>query len=195
MGCMTSLKSILLLVGFLLSFTSFLHAENYVLIEHESYLKLRARYLVFFSVNAEFSTFKGEIIWNENQLNASSFKGEAAIENLSTGSALFDKQLHSDAFFDKKQFPLVLIESVAISHIDQNKFQVEALLTVKDVTKRIKEILVVTSDDTNSDKLIFSSTFKLSRKEFGLTQQFDQFVVHDRVDVAFKFSTIKKSTY
>ena len=195
MGCMTFLKSIIFMIVFLFSFAGFLHGENYVLIENESYLKLRARYLVFFSVNAEFSTFKGEIIWNENQLSASSFKGEAAIENLRTGSALFDKQLHSDAFFDKKQFPLVLIESMAISHIDQNKFQVEALLTVKDVTKRIKEILVVTSDDTNSDKLIFSSKFKLSRKEFGLTQHFDQFVVHDRVDVAFKFSTIKQSAH
>ena len=166
-------------------------SATYSLIKSESFLKTRATYLVLFSLNAEFNAFDGTIIWDDSNLEESSFSGYAKIEDLSTGYSQIDAQLHSNLFFDKDRYPTMKIESHAITFVEDNKYTVNADLTVKDITLPISETLWVLPHPEDPEKRLFKASFYVNRQSFNLGENLSNMMINDKVLVSFLFAAKK----
>tara|TARA_A100001015_G_scaffold111548_1_gene123861 strand:+ start:3859 stop:4428 length:570 start_codon:yes stop_codon:yes gene_type:complete len=167
-------------------------ADNYNLIRKDSFLNVKATYLVFFSINGYFKDFEGDIKWDKANLSNSFFKGKAKIADLTTGISAIDKQLYSSRFFDIEQYPYIYIESTKIKHLEGNLYEVEAFLTVKNITQKITERLTVFEDESQPGIVYFSATIKLKRNEFNLTNNLTHFIVDNTVKVSLLFKAEKK---
>ena len=173
----------------LFAFDSF--ANSYTLQLDQSYLKLKASYFYMFTINAYFKSFEGEIVWNENRLDQSYFEGNARVRQLTTGNSLIDKRLYSKMLFNADEFPNIFIKSKKITKLNETQYLVEADLIIKNISRSIKETLIVTKDIYNVNKLYFDAEFYVSRADFGLGKNLSGLVVKDLVLVSFRFTAIK----
>lgn len=86
---------------------------------------------IFSQVHGHFSEFSGEVKFDPANLAESRFFFEIKTDSVSTGIAKRDKHLQSADFFDAEKFPLMTFESVNISDIGNNVYQVLGKFTVK----------------------------------------------------------------
>ncbi len=97
------------------------HSNFYFSIDH-----------IFSKVHGHFNEFSGEVKFDPANLAESRFFFEIRTDSIDTSIAKRDKHLLSDDFFDAGNFPLMTFESVKITDLGNNVYQVQGKFTIKD---------------------------------------------------------------
>ena len=63
---------------------------------------------------------------------------EVRVRSINTNHGKRDGHLLSDEFFDARNYPLMTFRSTGIEHVEGDAYTLEGMLTVKDVSKRVK---------------------------------------------------------
>ena len=97
---------------------------------------------------------------------------EIGTASIDTHEASRDTHLRSADFFDVEKFPKITFRSKSVTAKSANEFHVTGDLTMHGVTKPIE--MDVSSEGTGRDpwggeRVGFSSTFNVDRRDFGLT--------------------------
>ena len=89
------------------------------------------------TVSGQFTEFTGDVIFNPEDLDRGKFDFTVKVNSVNTNNGKRDNHLRSKDFFDADKFPEMGFKSAKISHLKDNLYALEGMLTIKDVTKKI----------------------------------------------------------
>jgi len=123
--------------------------------------KIGNGYFVKFSTknaSGEFKTLKGDIVFDENNLEKSYFNVALDVESIQTGIGLKNKHARSEKWFDAAAYPEIKFVSEKISRVN-NGFEVTGKLDMHGV---IRQIIIPFTFSNN----LFSGSFTVNRLDY-----------------------------
>lgn len=135
-------------------------------------IEFSARHLMISNVKGRFANAVGSVKWDPKQPAALDLNVEIPVATIDTRNEQRDAHLRSPDFFDAEQFPVITFKGKRIEGAISNEFKLVGDLTIRGVTREVT--LDVTAEGAGDDpwgneRLGFSATGKIDRKEFGLT--------------------------
>jgi polyisoprenoid-binding protein YceI len=136
-----------------------------------SNVEFAVKHLMISTVKGHIADVEGEIVIADGVPSRSSVTATLKAASIDTRTGQRDDHLRSADFLDAANFPELTFKSTRITG-DGSDFKVTGDLTIRGVTRE------VTLDATNEgsgkdpwggDRIAFSATTKLDRREFGLT--------------------------
>jgi len=136
-----------------------------------SYIEFAVKHLMFTTVRGRFSDVEGTITVVENDPSRSSVNATIKAASIDTRTGQRDDHLRSEDFLHAERFPDLTFRSTRISG-DSDSFEVTGELTIRGVTREIT--LDATKEGAGKDpwggeRVGFSATAKLDRRDYGLT--------------------------
>jgi polyisoprenoid-binding protein YceI len=136
-----------------------------------SNVEFAVKHLMISTVKGLFSDVEGEIVIASGDPARSSVTATLKAASINTRTGQRDDHLRSADFLDAASFPEISFESTRITG-DQSHFKVSGNLAIRGVTREVT--LDVTNEGIGKDpwggeRIAFSATTKLDRREFGLT--------------------------
>jgi len=119
-----------------------------------------------FGVDGSFSGFEGNINFDPQNLNNSKFDVTIDAATVNTGNSLRDEHLRGDNYFDVKGNPRIRMVSTRILNSNRaGTFFFNGELTIRGKSQAIS--FPFTASPV-SDGYVFSGSFKIKRKDFGV---------------------------
>jgi len=121
---------------------------------------------------AHFGEVSGQIVYNAENVGASSVEVTLPLSGLNSHVGAFDDHLRSADFFDAAKFPNATFKSTAVESAGTNKLKVTGDLTIKDITRPV--VLDVTINKFGEQPMAkraaagFDAVAQLKRSDFGL---------------------------
>jgi polyisoprenoid-binding protein YceI len=134
-------------------------------------VEFSAKHLMITTVKGRITDIEGTIYTDEKDLKNSSVEATLRAVSLDTRTDQRDQHLRSADFLDVEKFPEIRFRSTRIQG-DKQSFKLTGDLTIRDVTKPITldvEFEGETKDPWGGQRLGFSASGKIDRREFGLT--------------------------
>jgi len=191
-------KVLSVIAAALLPLTSF--AAEYEIDPAHSSVEFKIKHLAISNVNGTFGAFEGTLSFDPTNVGASKTTAKISVDSISTENSKRDDHLKSPDFFNIAQFPALTFVSKETSGTAES-FKVKGDLTMHGVTKPV--VLDVTYNGTAKDphgneRVGFSATTSLNRKDFGLTwsklTEAGSIVVGDEVKIALEIAGVKKAS-
>lgn len=92
---------------------------------------------IYSTVKGHFNEFDGTIQFDPDDLKGSRFDFTVKVGSVDTNNGERDKHLKTADFFDADKFPEMTFKSTSISHKAGDQYEVEGVLTVKDVSRNV----------------------------------------------------------
>jgi polyisoprenoid-binding protein YceI len=123
------------------------------------------------NVSGRFKDFDGVVKYDKANPAASSVSFTVQAKSIDTDNDDRDNHLRSPDFFDVEKFPTLTFTSTSVKAADADTLEVTGDLTIKGVTKKVTiPVDVLGSVKTpRGEKAGFETSFKLDRKEYGIT--------------------------
>jgi len=123
------------------------------------------------NVVGNFGEFQGKIEFDPKAIEKSSTTAEINIASIDTANLKRDDHLRGDDFFSAEKFPVMKFISKKVTKKDDQNFDVEGELTIRNVTKPVTLAATYTgsiTDFAGDQKVGFTATTAINRKDFGL---------------------------
>jgi len=130
------------------------------------------RHMMITNVRGGFSGVQGTVVYDPENLGASSIDVTIDVNTLSTADATRDTHVKSAEFLDAEKFPTISFKSKTITR-DGGELKVKGDLAIHGVTKEaVLEVDGPTGeqkDPWGNTRIGASATTKVKRSDFGLT--------------------------
>jgi polyisoprenoid-binding protein YceI len=93
---------------------------------------------IYSTVKGFFNEFDGKIEFDPANLKESRFDFAVKVKSVDTNNSKRDGHLQSGDFFDADKYPEMTFKSKSIAHKMGDQYEVEGVLTVKDVSQNVK---------------------------------------------------------
>lgn len=100
------------------------HTRFYFAIQH-----------IYSTVRGEFADFTGDVFFDPARPEQSRFNLVVKTKGVNTNIGKRDTHLRSGDFFDTGKYPEMTFKSTKVAKVGDNRYRVDGLLTIKDVTK------------------------------------------------------------
>jgi polyisoprenoid-binding protein YceI len=130
------------------------------------------KHLMISKVRGRFGTVSGTIELDEADVTKSSVAAEIDVTTIDTREAQRDAHLRSADFFDVENFPKLTFRSTRVERAGEGRVTVVGDLTIRGVTREVTlavEEEGTAKDPWGGDRIAFSATAKIDRRDFGLT--------------------------
>ena len=134
-------------------------------------VEFSAKHLMITTVKGRFSDVEGEIVISDADPSKSSVTATIKSASIDTRTTQRDDHLRSADFLDAANFPEITFRSTRITG-DKSEFKVTGNLTIRGVTREVTLDVTnegSTNDPWGGDRIAFSATTKIDRRDFGLT--------------------------
>ena len=136
-----------------------------------SHVGFKVRHLMVSKTRGRFTDFDGTVTIADEPLE-SSLDVTVQMASIDTRDEQRDGHLRSPDFFDVEQYPTMRFRSTGLRQIDDEHFELDGELTVRDTTNPLT--LAVTfdgavTDPWGNDRAAFTARGELDREAFGLT--------------------------
>ena len=123
------------------------------------------------NVPGRFKDFDGVIKYDAKNPAASSVSFTIQAASIDTDNADRDNHLRNADFFDVEKFPTLTFSSTSVKAVDADTLEVTGDLTMKGQTKKVTVPVdfLGTVKTPRGEKAGFETSFKLDRKEYGIT--------------------------
>ncbi len=130
------------------------------------------KHLMISTVRGRFAGVKGTIFLDSEDITRSSVEAEIDAASIDTREEKRDGHLRSPDFFDVEKHPTITFRSRRFESAGGDRYRVTGDLTIRDVTREV--VLDVTEEGRGRDpwggeRIGFTATGKIDRREFGLT--------------------------
>jgi polyisoprenoid-binding protein YceI len=88
-------------------------------------------------VRGQFTKFVGDVYFDPGNLAKSKFDFVINVDSVDTKIGKRDTHLRSPDFFDASKFPVITFKSSSVTSGGDNKYIVNGVLTIKDVSKKL----------------------------------------------------------
>jgi polyisoprenoid-binding protein YceI len=134
-------------------------------------VEFSAKHLMITTVKGRFSDVEGEIVISDADPSKSSVSATLKSASIDTRTSQRDDHLRSADFLDAANYPEITFRSTRITG-DKSEFKVTGNLTIRGVTREVTLDVTnegSTKDPWGGDRIAFSATTKIDRRDFGLT--------------------------
>ena len=165
-----------------------------------SAVSLTVRHMVISKVRGRFAKWSAKLALDTADLARSSVDVELDAASIDTGVADRDAHLRSPDFLDAQKYPTLRYRSRRVEALSADHLRVVGDLTIRDVTREV--VLDVEhggqgKDPWGNQRVGFTATASLNRKDFGLTWnqalETGGVLVADRVDVEIELQAIRQA--
>jgi len=119
-----------------------------------------------FTVNGTFTGVQGDISFDPQNVNASSFDVSVNAGSVNTDNHLRDHHLQGETYFDVKNYPRIRFVSVNVTSNGKNgAFNMTGKLTIKKQTRTVSFPFTATP---TTDGYLFKGSFTINRKDFNV---------------------------
>jgi polyisoprenoid-binding protein YceI len=152
-----------------------------------------------FDVTGTFTEFSGELITNGQDLQDAKANATIQVNSIDTDNGDRDAHLKSDDFFAAAEHPELTFVSKKMTKVGDQKYQLTGDITIRGTTQPITldvEYKGRITDMFGNDRMGFTATGTLNRKDFGLKwseMTEGVAVVSDQVRLTIKAQLINKS--
>jgi polyisoprenoid-binding protein YceI len=164
-----------------------------------SIAEFAVRHMMVSTVKGRFRSMEGTLTLDEQHPERSSVVASIDVASIDTAEPDRDAHLRSDDFFNAERFPKMTFRSTRVEMTGEGRANVYGELTIRDVTKEVvldTELEGRTKDPWGNERIGFSATTELNRKEFGLrwnqVLETGGVVVGDRVKVNLHIEAVRK---
>ena len=125
----------------------------------------------FSNPSAHFGQAEGTIVYDADDVAASSVEVTLPLAGMNSYTAKFDEHLRSSDFFDAAAFPVATFNSTSVEAVGEGKLKVAGVLTIKDNSKPV--VLDVTLNKVGENMggqptIGFDATTTIKRTDFGV---------------------------
>jgi len=134
-------------------------------------VEFSAKHLMITTVKGRISDIEGTIYADENDPTKSSVEATLNAASIDTRTEQRDNHLRSADFLHVEQFPAITFRSTRIEG-DKEEFKLTGDLTIRGVTKEVTLNVTFegqTKDPWGGERIGFSASGKIDRRDFGLT--------------------------
>lgn len=160
-----------LLIAFAFSLVTASAAEYQIDPAHSG-AQFTVKHLMISNVRGQFSKVTGTVVYDPNNLKASSIKATIDVSTVDTRDAQRDGHLKSPDFFDVAKFPSIAFESTKL-YKEGDKLKAAGNLTIKGVTKPATLTITGPSpeikDPFGNLRLGANATTVINRQDFGVS--------------------------
>lgn len=145
--------------------------ENWVLDRAHSEIRFRVRHMAVSHVMGSFGEFNVSAETDGDDFTSARVHFTADIHSISTNNEQRDTHLKSDDFFGMEQYPQVKFESTGIEKLDEERYKMKGMLTIRDITKPIEldvEYGGMIQDPYGLTRVGFHVEGKIDRKEYNM---------------------------
>jgi polyisoprenoid-binding protein YceI len=119
-----------------------------------------------FKTGGSLAVPEGDIYFNPDDLTKSAFNVEIRSESINTDNESRDEHLKEEDYFDVKNYPVIRFVSNSVrASGKKGQYEAVGLLTIK---KTSREIHLPFTTEKTGDGWLFSGSFKMSRRDFGI---------------------------
>jgi polyisoprenoid-binding protein YceI len=156
--------------------------------------------MVISKVRGHFAKWNAKLALDTANLTRSSVEVEIDAASIETGVADRDNHLRSPDFLDVQKYPALRYKSRRVEAPSSDRLRVVGDLTIRNVTREV--VLDVEyggqgKDPWGNQRIGFTATASLNRKDFGLTWnqalETGGVLVADRVDIEIELQAIKQA--
>ena len=125
----------------------------------------------FSNPSAHFGQAEGTLVYDADDVAASSVEVTLPLAGLDSFSAKFDEHLRSTDFFEVAEFPVATFESTSVEAVGEGKLKVTGNLTIKDITRPVVLDVTLNKVGVNMGQqpaIGFDATTTVKRTDFGL---------------------------
>lgn len=134
-----------------------------------------------------FKVLKGNVNFDENDLEGSKFNFTIPINSISTGNGMMNKKAQTEEWFYAEKHPEIKYVSHKIEKTKQDSYLVDGTLTIKGVSRNQKVPLKLTK---HGNELIFKGDFAVNRIDFKVGKKSD--AVPDFMNISYTLPVTKK---
>lgn len=190
------------LLGILLSLVATpVSAAEYEIDGAHTQITFKVRHLGISWVPGSFSKLEGSFTFDKNNIAASKAEAKIDVASISTLNQKRDDHLRGDDFFNAEKHPQITFITKKVEPQEGSSFKVIGDLTMHGVTKSVEldaEFTGAATDPWGNEKVAFSATTKLNRKDFGLqwnkVLETGALVVGDEVVISLDVQGTKKKS-
>ena len=156
---------ILLFVG---SFSvSYARETSFEVDQKESKVGFMVKHKITKDVYGGFRNVEGKVTFDKEQNSIINVEAKIDVSSIDTGNSKRDRHLRSPDFFDANNFPFIIFESSDVEKLENGKYIVTGLLTMRGVTKNIT--LRGERKKNTDNKIVFSAESLIDRQDFGIS--------------------------
>ena len=136
-----------------------------------SELGFKVKHLMISNVSGSFKEFTAEMETEGTDFAKANISLTAQMSSISTNNLQRDTHLRTSDFFDAENYPDLTFTSTRIEKIDDDNYSLHGNLTLKGVTNPVKlavEVSGVTKDPWGGERVGYTVTGKLNRKDWGV---------------------------
>ena len=145
---------------------------NWTLDPTHSELAFKVRHMMITNVKGEFKKFDATVVSQGADFTKSTVDVTIEAASIATGDDQRDGHLRSADFFETDKFSSLSFQGTSFRKIDDDEYKLKGILEIKGVKKEVildVEFGGINKDPWGNEKVGFSVTGKISRKDFGLT--------------------------
>jgi len=142
---------------------------NWVLDPTHSEITFKVKHLMISNVKGEFRNFEASILGED--FNTAPIVAYIKADSIFTNNEDRDNHLKSADFFESEKYPELIFKSLSFEKTDDDEYELTGNLSIKGVTKKVKlqvEYGGQMTDPYGNEKIGFSFSAKINRKDFGL---------------------------
>lgn len=165
-------KTLLVAALFAIAGSAFAAPVTYKLDSSHTNVIAQWNHLGFSNPSAHFGQAEGTLVYDAENVSASSVQVTLPLTGLTGFSAKFDEHLRSADFFDAAKYPAATFKSTKVEAAGEGKLKVTGDLTIKDVTKPV--VLDVNLNKTGEHPMMkvpaigFDASATIKRSDFGM---------------------------
>jgi len=174
-------------------------ANTYTIDKGHTTIGFSVRHMVISNVRGQFNNFEGTFVFDPNNIDLTSASVKIDAASIDTNEAKRDEHLRTPEFLDVKKFPDITFELKSFMKHGNNEVMGKGDITIRGITKTIAlkgEFIGAVKDPWGNERVGFSATGEIDRKEFGLTWnkvlETGGVVVGDKVTLIIEVEGIKK---
>ena len=137
-----------------------------------SEIAFKVRHMMFAKVSGSFKEWTGDFSFNPENPSEASTRVSIDVASVDTSNEDRDNHLRSGDFFDVEAYPQIRFESTSFEKLGDGNLKVHGELTIRDVSQTVAldaQYHGKGIDPWGNERVGFTASTTLNRKEFGLT--------------------------
>ena len=135
--------------------------------QKESKVGFMVKHKITKDVYGGFRNVEGNVTFDEEQNSIINVEAKIDVNSIDTGNSKRDRHLKSPDFFDANNFPFISFVSSDVKKLENGKFIVTGLLTMRGITKNIT--LRGERKKNINNNMVFSAESLIDRQDFEIS--------------------------
>ena len=136
--------------------------------QKESKVGFMIKHKITRDVYGGFRNVEGNLTFDKEQNSIVNVVAKIDVNSIDTGNSKRDRHLKSPDFFDANNFPYIIFESSDVKKLENEKYIVIGLLTMRGISKNIT-LRGERKKNINNNIMVFSAESLIDRQDFGVS--------------------------